>query len=283
MSYERGRRSIASNMATRGRVWSDDEVAALLACWSEDSIQRQLLGAVRNTVPYKAIAKELSRQGFSRDFKQCREKIKALKKRYKEVVDAQRRSGAGVESDDDDLEDVPGFRWFAEIHSVMRTRAVVSPPALLDTSVAAEEQPRTPSVGEDRPRTPAVAPEERPRTPSVAMQPGPSAEDVPGPSSAAATVQPRLPKKRRPTKLDKAEKANKAMMDAFQEMEEKSREQDRVQDRHRMKELRKLRRSEEKREKHFLEFLKDLFMQGPQQQYPAPIMPHQPFPLPMPG
>ena len=144
MSYERGRRSIASNMATRGRVWSDDEVAALLACWSEDSIQRQLLGAVRNTVPYKAIAEELSRQGFSRDFKQCREKIKALKKRYKEVVDAQRRSGAGVESDDDDLEDVPGFRWFAEIHSVMRTRAVVSPPALLDTSVAAEEQPRTP-------------------------------------------------------------------------------------------------------------------------------------------
>ena len=93
MSYERGRRSIASNMATRGRVWSDDEVAALLACWSEDSIQRQLLGAVRNTVPYKAIAEELSRQGFSRDFKQCREKIKALKKRYKEVVDAQRRRG----------------------------------------------------------------------------------------------------------------------------------------------------------------------------------------------
>ncbi len=52
-------------MATRERVWSDQEVAALLAVWSEDSIQRQLLGAVWNTIPYKVIAEELSRV-FSR-------------------------------------------------------------------------------------------------------------------------------------------------------------------------------------------------------------------------
>ena len=160
-------------MATRGRVWSDQEVVALLAVWSEDSIQRQLLGAVRNTIPYKAIAEELSRLGFSRDYKQCREKVKALKKKYKEVVDAHRRSGTGVSSDDDSFEDVPGFRWFSEIHSVMRTRAVVSPPALLDTSVAgnqpavtSDEHPRTPSVGEGRSRTPSVS-EGRPRTPAV--------------------------------------------------------------------------------------------------------------------
>jgi len=49
------------------RVWNDNEVAALLGVWSEDSIQRQLLGAVRNTIPYKAIAEKLSRQGFSSD------------------------------------------------------------------------------------------------------------------------------------------------------------------------------------------------------------------------
>ena len=35
-------------MATRGGVWSDKEVAALLAVWSEDSIQRQLLGAAEH-------------------------------------------------------------------------------------------------------------------------------------------------------------------------------------------------------------------------------------------
>ena len=62
------------------------------------------------------------------------------------------------------------------------------------------------------------------------MQLGPSAEDVYGSSSATADVQSRLPKKRKATKLDRAEKANKAMMDAFKESEEKSREQDKVQD-----------------------------------------------------
>ena len=160
-------------MATRGRVWSDQEVAALLAVWSEDSIQRQLLGAVRNTIPYKAIAEELSRQGVSCDYKQCSEKVKALIKKCKEVVDAQRCSGAGVSSDDDSFEDVPVFLWFSEIHSVMQTRAVVSPLALLDTSVAAnqpavtsDEHPRTPSVGKGRSRTPSVG-EGRSRTPSV--------------------------------------------------------------------------------------------------------------------
>ena len=235
--------------------------------------------------------------------------------------------GAGVSSDDDSFEDVPGFQWFSEIHSVMQTRAVVSLPALLDTSVAGnqpvvtydehprtptvgegrsrtpsvgegwprtpavdegwprtpavdegwprtpavdEDQPRTPAVDEDRPRTPAVAEDwprtpavdkDRPRTPavvteersgtsSVTVQLGPSAEDVPGPFSA---VQSCLPKKRKATKLDRAEKANKAMMDAFKELEEKSREQDKVQDQLRMKELRKLRKAEDKREKRFME------------------------------
>ena len=325
-------------MATRGRVWSDQEVAALLAVWSEDSIQGQLLGAVRNTIPYKAIAQELSRQGFSRDYKQCREKVKALKKKYKEVVDAHRRSGAGVSSDDDSFEDVPGFRWFSEIHSIMRTRAVVSPPALLDTSVTGnqpavtsdehprtpsvgegrsrtpsvgegrprtpavnedrprtpavdedrprtpavdEDQPRTPAVDEERPRMPAVVTEERPGTSSVTTQIEPSAEDVPGPSSATAAIQPRLPKKRKATKLDRAEKANKAMMDAFKELEEKSREQDKVQDQLRMKELRKLRKAEDKREKRFMEFLKGLFMQSSQQPYSPPMLPHQPVPAPL--
>ena len=78
---------------------------------------------------------------------------------------------------------------------------------------------------------------QRGSTSSVTVQPEPSAEDVPGLSSATVTVQPRLPKKRKPTKLDKGEKAGKAMMDAFMELEEKSHEEDRVQDQLRMKQL----------------------------------------------
>ena len=41
-----------------------------------------------------------------------------------------------------------------------------------------------PAVSEGRPRMPAVVTEERPSTSSVTVQPGLSAEDVSGPSSA---------------------------------------------------------------------------------------------------
>ena len=71
---------------------------------------------------------------------------KVLKKHYKEVVDAPRQSGAGVNSDND----CPmGFRWFADIHSIVGTRAVVQPSSLMDTSVA-DSRSRTPSVVEEQ-------------------------------------------------------------------------------------------------------------------------------------
>ena len=84
-----------------------------------------------------------------RDRKQCCEKINALKKKYKECVDRFHRSGVGIESDDD-LEDhniFVGFKWFEAVHSVMRTRAVVSPPALIDTaSIGSRSNLTSPSL-----------------------------------------------------------------------------------------------------------------------------------------
>jgi hypothetical protein len=336
-------------MASRGRIWTEEEIAALLAIWGDESIQRKLRGKVRNTVPYKAIAEDLGRQGFHRDFNQCREKIKALKKRYKEVVDAQRRSGAGVDSDD---ECPLGFRWFKEIDNIEGNRAVVCPPALLDTSIAesrslvVEEQSTTPSVGEERSVTPSISDErsttpsfgeersitpsveeELPITPSVreeqSMTPSvrdehattlsvgeehtttpsvgeeytttpsdgeephpttavndgqpqrPPSEDIPGPSSSSSGRQSRLPKKRKPTKLDKVDKATKALVEAFKEMEEASREQDRLDKEKRMHELCKMREAEDRREERFMSFLKDLFQS-------APPMLHQPHPTSVP-
>ena len=46
------------NMAERGRMWSDSEVQALLALWSEDGVQRNLLGAFRKEPVWKKIAGE---------------------------------------------------------------------------------------------------------------------------------------------------------------------------------------------------------------------------------
>lgn len=94
-------------------------MAALLVKWADETIQAQLLGAVRNVVPYWAIADVLCRQGYERDYKQCREKVKALTKIYKGTMDSLRRSSVGVDSDDD-LEDIhASFWWLAKIHGVL--------------------------------------------------------------------------------------------------------------------------------------------------------------------
>ena len=326
-------------MAERGRVWSDNEIAALLAVWGEDSIQRQLLGSVRNVVPYRAIAEALRRQGYDRDFKQCREKIKGLKKKYKETVDSLRRSGVGVESDEDvdDLDLLVSFKWFAEIHGVLGRRAVVSPPSLIDSSnfssqhsgtstaaVDAEQSSSTDQVVSLRPAnagevvqlgtpanagevvqlgTPAATESEdliRPRTPATDQpdlntssivsaeqastsqtrptMPAPDNDHQAGPSSSSAgpsATAPR-PKKRKLTKMDRIDKANKALMDTFLAAQEESRQEIMEVERQRMAWDRQQAQEANEKEECWMSFMRDMFSM-----FAAP-MPPQPF-LPMYG
>ena len=86
------------NMAEHEHNWTDEEIRALLAIWSEDRIQKQLLGVIRNAAVFRTISIKLRQQGQLRDRKQCHEKIKALKKKYKDAADHLRRSGVGMES-----------------------------------------------------------------------------------------------------------------------------------------------------------------------------------------
>ena len=71
----------------------DSEANALLEVWSNDTIQRQLSGSCRNEAVYCKIKAELAKRGVARGWEQCHDKLKALKKKYKEVVDGLRRSG----------------------------------------------------------------------------------------------------------------------------------------------------------------------------------------------
>lgn len=128
------------NMAERGRIWSDSEVQALLALWSEEGVQRELLGAFRKEPVWKRLAEELQKQGYTRSSKQVASKIKQLKKHYKAAVDKLRKSGVGLESDDDS-DIYVGFKWFLDLHTVMRRRAVVNPPALLESTSSAVTLP----------------------------------------------------------------------------------------------------------------------------------------------
>ena len=113
-------------------MWNDEEIASLLDIWGEDTIQRQLCGAVRNMVAFTAIAEEMVKRGYDRDVKQCREKIKAFKKKYKETVDKLRKRGVGFDSDDSlEGENIHvNFKWFMDMHRVMRRSAIYSQPSI---------------------------------------------------------------------------------------------------------------------------------------------------------
>ena len=57
-------------------MWRDDKVAKLLEVRSEEGIQAQLLGAVKNEVPFRNIAEVLQKAGY---YTQSLDKIKAQK------------------------------------------------------------------------------------------------------------------------------------------------------------------------------------------------------------
>ena len=95
-------------MAACGQTWRDSEVEALIDVWLNKTIQRLLGSTYRNEPIFGKIEQELSKRGVVRGWKQCRDKIKALRGKYKEIMDKLRRSGAGIDSDDEDLHIVGG-------------------------------------------------------------------------------------------------------------------------------------------------------------------------------
>ena len=56
---------------------------------------------MRNDAVFGKIVEVLAKRGYYRTIQQCRAKIKALKKRHREIVDKLRKSGTGRESDKD--------------------------------------------------------------------------------------------------------------------------------------------------------------------------------------
>ena len=86
-------------MAERGKFWTATETRLLIDLWSQDSIQKQLHGTKRNDNVFAQIVDTLAKCGYQRTSQQCRAKIKALKKKYKEIADRLRKSGKGRESD----------------------------------------------------------------------------------------------------------------------------------------------------------------------------------------
>ncbi len=81
-----------SAAVNRGIMWADGEIRAI---WGERKVQEELDGAVRNKAVFQDISKRLQEQGYSRDWEQCRTKIKSLKKEYRMVKDHNGEWGEG--------------------------------------------------------------------------------------------------------------------------------------------------------------------------------------------
>ena len=111
-------------MTEKGCVWSEAETKLLLEICSQENIQKQLQGSFRNVNVFSKLVEELRRSGYDRTISQCRIRIKALKKRYKEIMNRVRRSGAGNESKEEDHSD--DCQYYSQIDAVMTDRPSVS-------------------------------------------------------------------------------------------------------------------------------------------------------------
>ena len=67
---------MSTSTSSRGSLWSDEEVRALIAIWGKANVQEELDGAVRNKVVYQDISRKLQEQGYNREWEQCKTKIK---------------------------------------------------------------------------------------------------------------------------------------------------------------------------------------------------------------
>ena len=176
-------------MVDRGHNWTVEEIRALLVIWLDATIQRQLLG-LPGTLPCSGtFRRSCGSEGIRQEAMSGENK--SFETKFKEVADHLRRSSVGIESDDepDNHEVYLGFKWFADLHAVMRTRAVVSPPVLLDTSTLNASAVSNPDVNDQQLETEPSESEQvqtdsdRPETArSSATAPGPT------PSYCSATA-----------------------------------------------------------------------------------------------
>ena len=110
--------------ADRGRNWTDEETLVLISVWSDDVVQTELEGCYRNQHVFQKMSDELKKQGYKRSWEKCREKVKKLKKQYKEVIDNNKETGRKRKT----------FKYFTEMDGVLGHRPAIRPPVVISSS-----------------------------------------------------------------------------------------------------------------------------------------------------
>ena len=127
---------MATTSTSRGSSWSDNEVRALISIWGEDRIQEELDGAVRNQAIFSSIAKKMEEKGYDRDWLQCRNKIKNLKKEYRQIKDHNGQTGRGRKT----------CKFYKELDGILGHRPASVPAVVLDTGTTSNSSSATEDV-----------------------------------------------------------------------------------------------------------------------------------------
>ncbi|XP_041477211.1 uncharacterized protein LOC121425257 [Lytechinus variegatus] len=129
----------------RMKNWEDAEVRCFLNFWADQEVQKQLDGTVRNKKVFRDISERMNKAGFSRTPEQLRDKLKKLKKDYKDAKANNNTSGAARVQ----------CPFYDEIHAVLGNRPSIEPQVLIDTAQESdmeepeELEPDSNTVGQD--------------------------------------------------------------------------------------------------------------------------------------
>ncbi|XP_065920375.1 zinc finger and SCAN domain-containing protein 29-like [Dysidea avara] len=101
--------------------WTAEETRALIAIWSQESVQDELKRVHRNRDIFQRISMELEDCGFPRTWQQCRTRIKNLTAKYRKIKDHNNVSGNDREN----------WEYFDQFDAILGTRPTSVPVSLV--------------------------------------------------------------------------------------------------------------------------------------------------------
>ncbi|KAM3847823.1 uncharacterized protein M6D78_004529 isoform 1-T2 [Vipera latastei] len=75
--------------------WTDGEIRAFIEIWGDTSVQRALFSNYRTVSQFQWISSQMKARGYNRNWLQCREKAKHLRKSYKDCLGGHSHWGPG--------------------------------------------------------------------------------------------------------------------------------------------------------------------------------------------
>jgi len=125
-------------------LWMNEETFKLIELWSQEDIQAQLEGCKRNQQVYEKISVLMQKEGFSRTYKQCREKVKKLCQQHKKVRDKMHQAGQQGRQ-----HLILKFVFFDAVVHILGNRSATEPKVIIDSMGSKADEDDNNASGSD--------------------------------------------------------------------------------------------------------------------------------------